>query len=72
MRDVAKLPREGLTWAKYEKATMREISLMPPECSRKALCDDYKHMQNMIFGPKPPFEEMLKAIGALELEMRLL
>lgn len=36
---------------------------------RKALCDDYKHMQNMIFGPKPPFEEILNAIGALEREL---
>lgn len=59
------------SWAKYEKAKIGEISLMPPECSFKALYDDYKHMQNMIFGPKPPFEEILKAISALEKELRL-
>lgn len=57
------------SWAKYEKATRSEISLMPPECSRKALYDDYKHMQNMIFGPKPPFEEILDAVDALEREL---
>lgn len=58
------------SWAKYEKAKIGEISLMPPECSFKALYDDYKHMQNMIFGSKPPFEEILAAIASLELELR--
>lgn len=59
------------TWAKYEEAMLGKISLMPPECSRKMLFDDYKHMQNMIFGPKPPFEEILSAISALEQELHI-
>lgn len=60
------------SWAKYERAKMGEISLLPPKCSMKALYEDYRHMQNMIFGPKPPFEEVLAAIGALEEELRIL
>ena len=54
------------TWAKYELATAEQISLMPPSCSLKALTLDYQHMQNMIFGPKPPFETILAEIKRLE------
>ena len=42
---------------------------MPPEHSMKALADDYRHMQNMIFGEKPPFDEIISSIQALESEI---
>ena len=60
------------SWAHYERATRGEIQLMPPEHSIKALTDDYRHMQNMIFGDKPSFEEILDCIGKLEAEIHTL
>jgi len=57
------------TWARYEQATRKEIRLVPPEHALPVLKEDYRHMQNMIFGPKPPFEEILSAILALETEI---
>jgi len=54
------------TWAHYERATANGVRLMPPPHAIAALRDDYKHMQNMIFGPKPSFEEILSTIQALE------
>ena len=58
------------SWARYELATRKEIRLMPPEHALAALRNDYAHMQSMIFGPKPPFEEILTSIQALEKEVR--
>ena len=60
------------TWARYELATLSEIRLMPPEHSKKALVDDYRHMQNMIFGEKPPFDEIMASIQTLESEIHSL
>ena len=60
------------SWAHYERATRGEIQLMPPEHSIKVLTDDYRHMQNMIFGDKPAFEEILYSIGKLEAEIHAL
>lgn len=56
-------------WARYELATRKEIRLMPPEDSVRVLREDYRHMQNMIFGDKPPFDEILAAMQALEDEI---
>ena len=56
-------------WAHYELATAAEISLMPPEHALAALEADYRHMQNMIFGPRPPFAEILDTIHELEAEI---
>ena len=60
------------SWAHYERATREEIQLMPPEYSIRALADDYRHMQNMIFGDKPSFAEILDCIGKLEAEIHAL
>ena len=60
------------SWAHYERATREEIQLMPPEHSIKTLTDDYRHMQNMIFGDKPSFEEILDCIRKLEAEIHTL
>lgn len=53
-------------WAKYEDAKPGIMKLMPPEYNLKALEDDYKHMQNMIFGTKPSFDEIMAIIKQLE------
>lgn len=42
---------------------------MPPEHARAALEADYRHMQNMIFGPHPPFSEILNVVRDLEREI---
>ena len=57
------------SWAHYELATAAEISLMPPEHAQTALEIDYRHMQNMIFGPRPPFSEILDTVRELESEI---
>ena len=57
------------SWAKYELATFGSMKLMPPEHNLKTLYDDYEHMQNMLFGEKPSFDEILKAISNLENEI---
>ena len=56
-------------WAKYEDAKPGTMKLMPQEYNLKALEDDYKHMQNMIFGKKPSFDEIMKTIQILETEI---
>ena len=56
-------------WAKYEDAKVGTMKLMPPQHNLKALEDDYKHMQNMIFGNKPSFDEIMTTIQKLEKEI---
>lgn len=60
------------SWAKYIEACPGTIKLLPPEQSWSALSDDYLHMQNMIFGDKPSFEEIMKGIKKLEDEINSL
>ena len=57
------------SWAHYELATAEKISLMPPEHARTALEADYRHMQNMIFGPRSPSSEILESVRDLEREI---
>ena len=56
-------------WAKYEDAKVGTMKLMPPQHNLKALEDDYKHMQNMIFGNKPSFDAIMTTIQKLEKEI---
>ena len=56
-------------WARYDLAGRGTMRLMPPEYNVEKLRDDYEHMQNMIFGEKPSFEEILDGIQKLETEM---
>lgn len=56
-------------WAHYERATAAEIALKPPEHVLTALETDYRHMQNMIFGPLPTFSEILATVCELESEI---
>lgn len=59
-------------WAKYDEAKAGTMKLMPPEYNLKALEEDYKHMQNMIFGNKPSFYEIIATIKQLETEINTL
>ena len=60
------------SWAKYEMATADSIRLVPPDSAIPMLEADYAHMKNMIFGPKPPFTEILDTIACLEEEIHAL
>lgn len=56
-------------WARYDLAKRGTMRLMPPEYNLDKLRDDYEHMQNMLFGDKPSFEEIVQNIARLELEI---
>ena len=57
------------TWARYDLAKRGTMRLMPPEYNLNKLRDDYEHMQNMLFGEKPSFEEIMDGIAKLEEEI---
>jgi hypothetical protein len=45
------------------------MRLMPPDYNLNKLRDDYDHMQNMLFGEKPSFEEIMEGIVRLEADI---
>ena len=47
------------------------MKLVPPEYNVAKLRSDYEHMQNMLFGEKPSFEEIMNAMSQLEKEINL-
>lgn len=53
-------------WARYELAKRGTMRLMPPKYNMDKLRADYEHMQNMLFGAKPSFEEIMDGIAKLE------
>lgn len=53
-------------WARYDLAKHGSFRLMPPEYNIQVLRDDYAHMQNMLFGNKPTFEQVMDQIRLLE------
>lgn len=55
--------------AHYDKAKPGSLRLVPPDIYIKPLCEDYEHMKNMIFGPKPEFDTIITTIQALENEI---
>lgn len=56
-------------WARYDLAKIGTLKLMPPKNNLLALKDDYSHMQNMIFGNKPSFAEIMTKLGQFEKEI---
>lgn len=59
-------------WAKYEFAKVGTLKLLPPDYNLKAFEDDYAHMQNMLFGHKPTFSELLSGLSKLQNEINSL
>ncbi len=53
-------------WARYDLARCGTLRLMPPTHRMDKLRVDYAHMQNMLFGEKPEFEEIMEGIQKLE------
>ena len=56
-------------WARYDLAKRGTMKLLPPDYNMAKLRFDYEHMQNMIFGSKPSFDEIMKAMAQLEEEI---
>jgi hypothetical protein len=53
-------------WAKYEEAKPPSLKLLPPPHVLEVLGEDYKHMENMIFGDKPAFNEIIESLRLME------
>ena len=56
-------------WAKYDEAKPGTMKLLPPEHSMPILKDDYKKMQNMIYGDTPDWNTILAYLTDLENEI---
>ena len=56
-------------WAHYDLAKRGTMRLLPPAYNLDKLRADYAHMQNMLFGKKPSFEEVMDGIAKLEAEI---
>lgn len=56
-------------WARYDLARRGTMRLMPPKYNLDKLKADYEHMQNMLFGNKPSFDEIMEGIAKLEEEI---
>lgn len=55
--------------AYYELAKPGTMRLMPPKDCVMQLEEDYAHMQNMLFGAKPTFNEIMDCMKRLEMEI---
>ncbi len=56
-------------WARYDLAKRGTMKLLPPDYNMAKLRSDYEHMQNMLFGIKPSFDEIMNAMAQLEEEI---
>lgn len=56
-------------WARYDEARIGTLKLMPAEHSIERIASDYEKMKSMIYGDVPKFDEMIRAIGQLEIEI---
>ena len=57
------------SYAKYDKARIDTLKLVPPKHLISALKKDYSAMQEMIFGEKPSFDAILDGLATLEKEI---
>lgn len=58
--------------AHYELAKPGTMRLLPPEGCMDSLREDYDHMQNMLFGTVPTYEDIMQCIQAMETEINSL
>ena len=59
-------------WAKYENAKIGTLKLLPPNFRLTELEKDYKAMENMIFNKYISFDEIIKTLKELEIEINSL
>ncbi len=73
LTDVVEFKQRFYTsaWAKYEDAKVGTLKLLPPEFRYKELKEDYKSMQNMIFGESIDFDKIIAILQELEYEINL-
>ncbi|MCA1566194.1 MAG: nucleotidyl transferase AbiEii/AbiGii toxin family protein [Acidobacteria bacterium] len=53
-------------WARYSEARTGQIRLLPAAERLASLRVDYDKMKDMFFGERPPFDEVLNTLAALE------
>lgn len=53
-------------WAKYEEAIPGTLRLVPPEHRRKEIEQDYRKMQEMLFGEPPSLEHLFSILAEIE------
>jgi hypothetical protein len=53
-------------WAKYDEARPGSLRLVPQASRQEALRRDYDGMQEMFFAARPPFEQVISTLQALE------
>lgn len=56
-------------WARYDLAKPGSIKLVPPDRILAEIEKDYAAMQEMIFGRRPDFDEIMKGLSQLEQEI---
>jgi len=56
-------------WAKFEEAISGTVHLVPPDYRITELEKDYEVMQEMLFGERPQFSEILDYLKLLEVEI---
>lgn len=60
------------SWANYDSATLDQLVLQPAACHMGELQADYEKMQEMLFGERPEFEDIIQTLAKLEHEVHLL
>lgn len=63
------LPAE---WARYADAKPGTLRIVPPDARLPELEQDYRKMQDMIFGQPPAFENLLEVLRRIEAEINCL
>jgi hypothetical protein len=53
-------------WARYDLAKKGTLKLVPDQYRIDELGKDYKAMQDMLFGDKPSFNEIMDSLRELE------
>ncbi len=59
-------------WARYDLAVPGSFQLIPPDRILTAMRKDYAAMEEMIFGSRPSFEEIITSLSKLENEINAL
>lgn len=57
------------SWARYDLARPGTLRLMPHDEMASGLRRDYRRMRDMFLGEPPTFDDVLKTVGDLELEI---
>ena len=57
------------SFANYPQGIDGAVSLIPPDFRLKALADDYRQMQEMIFGDYPAWDDIIAKLRAFEEEL---